>query len=250
MITNESPTPCYKNSFHFSKALWVALCVILLCWLFLYAILGHYSDSDRLAYDQLMQGDSSGNKTIEAQVSKQQRIGLQKNIFFNHDNQRLELRLNSARSELALEKSDRHIDIVEHLQEVTCSLQERVYFVLKDGRQAFSRGEGMLWIEGTHPDDFASLIPENTTGLLKEQVVLVLKAKDAVYHYKGQLLVANKVEVMRYIISSHHLKELPLDAKLISNGIASKVEVSLAGKKWDFKADNVEAKFSMRSFLR
>lgn len=234
-----------KRSVNFSKTLWIALSSIVACFAFLYVFLGHYTPADKIAYDKLVKGEAVPDKS-ETQVSKQRRTGLQKNIFFNDHHQHLELKLRSAYSELALEKTDRHIEIVEYLQDVTCWLQESVYFVLPDGRQAFQQLDGRLLIKGSDPKEEASWISVNTPGLISEQMILILKAENATYQYKGELFVAKDVKVLRYITPTHVLEEIPAGSKLITDGIASKVEFSLAGKGLDFKSDNFKAKFSLK----
>lgn len=249
MSTNE-PQSRLKRSLRFSRALWGALFLIVICLTLLYYLLGHHSEIDKIAYDKLVNGENLENKVIETQVSKQHRTGLQKNVFFNNDGQRLEFRLKSSHSEIALEKMDRHIEIVEHLQDVTCWLQESVYFVLPDSRQAFLKEDGRLLISGENPQEAASWVSKNDPYLVKEQRVLLLKAENATYHHKGEKFVANRVRVLRYVAPNHDLDEVFLNSPLIADGVASHVEFSLAGKGLDFKADHFKARFSTKHEIK
>lgn len=231
------------RSHHFSRTLWIFMLLIGLCFGVLYFSLGHYTEADKIAYDQLIHGEIT--PASEIQVSKQRRMGLQKNIFFYDKNQRLEFQLTSAQSELALEKKDRHIEIVEHLQDVICRLQESVYFILPDGRLALPQLDGRLLIKDADPQDLSAWISDKE-GLQEEQTVLVLKADHAVYYYKGGLFVAKNVHVLRYIAPGHDLENFSKEAKLITDGIASKIEFSIAEKGLSFKSDHFKAKFSIK----
>lgn len=239
-----------SRSRFFSRTLWIALSFMGITLVLLYDNLGHYTDADKGIYDRLVKGEDVEDKIAETQISKQRRTGLQKNIFFNDHHQRLEFRLKSASSELALEKTDSHIEVVEHLQDVVCWLQESVYFVLPDGRHAFSQADGRLLIKGKDPKDPSSWVLETDPGLIKEQMILILKAESATYHYKGEMFVAKNVKVSRYILPNHSLDEMPLLSQQITDGIASRVEFSLAGQGLDFKADNFKATFSITSGVR
>ena len=250
MNKNESPGHGDKRALHFSKTLWLALSFVILAWAFFYFTLGHYSESDKIAYERLVSGENEEAILTEPQVSKQRRTGLQKNIFFNDNHQRLEFKMKSANSELALEKVGRHIEVVEHLQDVVCWLQESVYFVLPDGRQAHPQKDGRFLIKGELPDNPASWISEKNPGIVKEQMVLMLTAENATYHYKGGAFVAKNVKVLRYINQNRSLEEMTSDSRVITDGVASKVEFSLAGNGMDFTADNFKAKFSMKSGVR
>lgn len=232
-----------KQSIKFSRALWLAMSSIAICLVGGYLVLGSYSQTDKMAYDKLVRGEEVDSSSTETRVSKQQRSEIQKNVLFNHNHQDLELRLTSQNSLLALEKTERNIEIVEHLQDVNCLLQESVYFVLPDGRQAFAQGDGRLLIKEADPKENDSWLFEEDARLIKEQILLVLKAENATYYYKGGKFVANQVSIQRYVVPGNHLEEIPTDAKRITNGVATQVKVSL-GKGLDFSADNFKAKFS------
>lgn len=233
-----------KKPLYFSAAFWTALSLIAAGWALFYFTVGHYAEDDKNSYEKLVNGENENNP-IETHVSKQRRSGLQKNMYFNDNYQRLEFKVNSGSSELALERKGRHLEVVEHLHDVVCWLQESVSFVLPDGRHAFPYEEGRLLIENKTAEEPASWIPADTPGILKEQIVLKLTAENAVYHYNGGLFEANNVNLWRYKTSESSFEEAPPASHLMTEGAASKVEFSLGGKGVNFKADNFKAKFFM-----
>ena len=234
-----------KRSLRFSAAMWLGLSLVALCWTLFYLTLGDYSEADRLTYEKMISGESKEKKEPETQISKQLRTGMQKSVFFYDSHQRLELRIGSAASELAFEKNDRQVEIVEHLHDVTGWLQERLYYALPDGRQATLQEDGRLLIKGADLKDPSSWVSANDPGVFPEQTLLILKAVNAIYHYKDEQFVAENVEVWRYIAPTHHLDVDLKESKLLAHGVATGIEFSLAGKGLDFFAHNFNAKFTM-----
>jgi lipopolysaccharide export system protein LptA len=168
----------------------MALTLILVCWGFLFAYYGHYSEADKIAYDQMVNGEKEESELTETQISRQKRQGVQKSLFFNNRDQRMELNIASGISEITLEKTDGRIEVVEHLTDVVCRLQESL------------------------------------------ETVLVMKAKSAVYRYKGGVFSAKNVQLQRYA-----------GPDLIAEGSAENVTFSLDGKSLDFKADYFNGDF-------
>lgn len=236
-----------KRSLRFSAAMWLGLSLIALCWALFYLTMGHYSQADKLAYDEMISGEAKEAKVPETQTSRQLRTGMQKSVYFNDGDQHLELRIASAASELAFEKNGRHVEIVEHLHDVTGWLQERLYYVLPDGREATLQGNGRLLIKGSNPKDLSSWASVNDPGVVLQQSLLILKAKNAVYHYKDEQFAAENVEMWRYLAPGHHINTDLKEAKLMAHGVATGIELSLAGKGLDFLAHNFNAKYSLPS---
>ncbi|HEV8051092.1 MAG TPA: hypothetical protein VGP47_01255, partial [Parachlamydiaceae bacterium] len=247
MEDNQPQNRPKKRSLRFTAAMWLGLSVIALCWILFYLALGHYSEVDKLAYEKMISGDGIESKQPGTQVSKQIRTGMQKSVYFIGNHQRLELRITSATSELAFEKNDRHVQIVEHLHDVAGWLQERLYYVLPDGREADLQGDGRLLIKGADPQDQASWISIDDPRIAPEQSLIIIKADNATYHYANEQFIAENVTLWRYIAAAHHLEVNVQESKLIAHALASDMELSLSGKGMDFFADNFNAKFSMPS---
>lgn len=147
-----------------------AACVAVLAFWF-----GSYDETDRQAYEKLIAGDERITSGFEGNTSKQSRTNLQKNFFFGGEEPRRQLRLHSASSELALEKSGRTIAIIERMQGVEGWMQERL----------------------------------NTVETKETQDILHFTAKEGTYHYIDETLIADKVHFTRFSAEGHDLDLVP-----------------------------------------
>lgn len=109
-----------RRSLSFSKTLWLSLFIAGILLISFYSFFNHYTEDDRRAYQDLIAGEAASDSP-ETHASEQKRLGLQKD-FFSRGGQHL--RLTSASSRLAVEKTGHHFAIVEHLQGVTCCLKD------------------------------------------------------------------------------------------------------------------------------
>jgi lipopolysaccharide export system protein LptA len=218
MDNKGSSDKSHKRSMRFTRSLLFALGLTAICWVILYVFLGHYSDVDKIAYEKMINGDGQA-KFSETQVSKQNRTGLQKSIFIDLGGGRQELRMQSDHSELALEKTGRHVELVEHLHAMEGWIQESVY-------------EVPISNEGF----------KNTSQVVKQQILLRVQAKEAIYHYKDGVFSAENFTFERYIFPGNSLDVDIQEGKLIAEGSAAVLKSSLATYGGEITAEELHVK--------
>jgi hypothetical protein len=209
---------------HFPKSLLAMLVLLIFTLGYLIITLGHYDNVDEESYHQLISSASNGNGN-QSYTTTQERQGVCKDIIFSDNGKRLQMRLRSEQSEMAMHRRDEHTEIVEHMSGVKCCLQENLIFLMPDGSEVDA------FVDGAQP----------------VQVVLFLEADQASYNYKRDLFTAKTVNVIRYRAEGHVLDENAHPLKTMTSGIADSVEFSLAGQGTHFKADGFKAKFYSQS---
>ena len=195
-------------------------------WLWLWRI----QPEDRETYYKLM-ADSNPALIQEANSSpytaKQQRKGIQKDIYFMHGNERLHLCLKAHEADLVLDRQVEGMEMREHMRDVECWVQEELLY--------------------RHPDGSDAVKSETTSLLLPFQKVRYCKANTAIYSYKNDQLKAEHVTVATYILPGHVLIEDMSKGVQLMYGIADSVEFSLAGGNPSFKAHHLKAKISKQA---
>lgn len=227
---------------HFPGTVLVALGLFCACVVYLYFSLGRYDSQDQAAYHKMMQSQDDSDENT-AYTSRQQRKGLQKEIFFMDNGERLQLRLQSVLAELALDHHDGQTDVVEQMKDVTGDIQEAFFYVLSDGRQAMKQSDGRLLIKHADPKDEASWVSVDAAGVKPMQIVRHIEADTAFYYYKNDKFVADAVRVSRYVAPGHTIEEASQKLQPIMSGTASWVEFTLDGKDLNFKTCRMKAKF-------
>ncbi|KIC75454.1 hypothetical protein DB42_AC00600 [Neochlamydia sp. EPS4] len=209
--------------------------------------IGQVNEKDELEYRKLLAASQSSKSAMQlnSYTARQEREGVQKDIYFYKRGERLHMRLIADAAQLLLKQQDSHPQVVEHLQNVKCLMQEELYYLLPDGREAVLQPDGQLRLRSAHAAPLASSwSPESRLELRPMQLLRFIEAETAEYHYKKDLLVANKVKMKRYAISGHQLKEVVEQEKILMQGTADKVEFSLKGEEEAFhlKAYHFKAK--------
>lgn len=159
-------------------------------WLFLGLVMlfatGYLLLSDRFvhneedAYQQLLKraNPSSLLESHPSYQAKQYRQGVQKSFWYEKGDQRLEFLLTSADAELVYEKQGNSQEIVEHMHDVRCLLQEEIYYLPRD----------------PHP----------------MQTVRCFEADSAEYHYTSNRLIADHAKMTLFTLPGNELI-LPMD---------------------------------------
>jgi hypothetical protein len=195
-------------------------------------------------YRQLIENSDLGQAKNKSSpyTAKQQRDDIQKDISFMQGGERLQLRLIAVESQLVLDQHDGETALLEQMRDVHCYMQEELYFVLPDGREALRQSDGQLLIRHADPKNPSSWLPQKVPNLKPMQVIRYLQADEATYYYKTDEFVAQQVALSRFAVPGHQLVELH-EGKPLMNGVAEKVEFSLAGKDLNFKAYQLKATF-------
>lgn len=208
--------------------------------------LGLVTENDVQEYNQLMTDAESSQTSVHGTpyTARQERKGIQKDMFFQSGGNRLQIRLTADNAQLVLDHQDAHTYVVEHMQKVRCCMQEELYYLLPDGREALPQPNGKLLLRSADEKDPVSWISMDTPGLRPMEIIRYIEADEAEYHYKDDRFIAHLVKIARYALPSHQLGAVN-DSKPLMKGTADKVEFSLNGKDKDlnFKAHHLKATF-------
>jgi hypothetical protein len=209
--------------------------------------MGRVTEDEVKEYNQLIADAESSGATVQRTpyTARQDRQGVQKDLFFQRDNQRMHIRLSAAKAQLVLDHQDLHSYVVEHMQNVDCYMQEELYYQLPDGREALLQPNGQLLLRSGDEKKEASWMPMDTPGLQPMQVIRYIQADQAEYHYKDDRFIAYLVKITRYAIPGHQLKEAKQNSKMLMKGTADQAEFCLKRKDKDlnFHAQNLKATF-------
>ena len=196
--------------FTFKKAFYLALAFSLFAALGLAWKVFRVQEESRAEYATLL-GEANPGKAAKMTpyTAQQQRKRVQKDLLFNRNGQRLQMRLISKEATMLLEHQPEGNYLVEKMQDVRCWMQEE----LSD-------------VEGK-----------------ATQVVRYLEADSATYSYKNDEVIASNVRVFRYVLPGHRLKIDLTGYKPNLKGYADTVKFSMAGKDIQFKAHKLKASF-------
>lgn len=190
----------------FSKPLFIALLVLSLIKGVVFFSLFDVTDEDRIAYQQLMNTSEIGaTEAAQKQKTEQQRSHIHKQILLTKGKERLETHLTSDHSELVLDHLADKSEIVEKFTQCTCSSQEELL--------------------------------DNPS----QQVLRVVNADTATYHYRTGVLQADKVQFARYRLPGHNYIVPESHQKPMMTGEANEFELSL-NEKASFKAQGMKLK--------
>lgn len=181
---------------------------------------------DQEVYHQLM-ANSDKSRVSSSSTNQQQRFHVVKDLLFAETPHRLHCHLCSDSSELTFEQNNRHIELVECFKEMTCLIQEDLFYECQDGR--------LIKVEkdGKELNQQADARPK--------QIVRYLKAKNATYHYQTKELVAENVDVARYCLFGHDTVYSLEGFQPFMVGKAERIQLSLAKDRQSFQAQGFQA---------
>lgn len=194
--------------------------------------LAFVTENDVQEYKRLTADAESSRSSAQGTpyTARQERQGVQKDMFFYSGSNRLQIRLIADKAQLVLDHQDAHTYIVEQMQKVKCFMQEELYYLLPNGQEALLQPNGQLLLRSAHAKDQAAWLSLDTPGLQPMAIIRYIEADEAEYHYKDDRFVAHLVKIIRYAVPGHQLKEIDEQAKPLMKGAADKVEFSLDGK--------------------
>lgn len=176
-------------------------------------------------------------------AGKQKRLKVSKDIWFANGEKRLNFRINSENSRLHFTNEGGGAEVTEHMENVLCYMQERLYFLLPNGKRAILKEEGGYLIEGSDPNEESSWINPKDAGLIPMQEIRFIRAKKALYDYNDNQFLANDVYIYHYTVPGHELVEELDDFAPLMSGRADAVEFSLMGHSPHFQARHFKAIF-------
>jgi hypothetical protein len=208
--SSRSSPPFFFYSFFF---IFIWLTVVLLGVYFFQS----FTQEDEKAYQQLME-HSDGIKTNQSSSSynaHQQRFNIKKHLLLTEEDNRLQFLLHSSHSELVFNQCEDKTEIVEHFQGVKCWMQEALIYTLADGQEL------------KHPIN---------KECMPQQYMRYMEAETATYHYKTKELIAEQVELSRYIIPGHFFTQSFKTIKPFMHGTAKRANFFLSNQHKLFKA--------------
>lgn len=215
----------FKGYLFFFISVWLLICAVILASFF------RISPSDRESYQNLLEkSDKTEQNKENAKQSHQQRFNVHKTIFFSQGKERLQLKLQSERSNLFFEKSGGHSEIVEHFKGVRCAMQEELYYLLPD-------------------ETSLKEINENDTNATPFQTIRIIEAEEGTYHYKTRKLFAERATFQRYRIPGHELISSLQSFHALMNAKAQKVELSLSNKERHFKVQKLHMSLQNQNWV-
>lgn len=164
------------------------------------------SDQDRQAYHELIaQSDNQQSLKKDAEgKTRQQRTHVTKDLFITKGNERLQMRLHSASSDLLYEQHGDQGEITERFEDLHCLLQD-----------AFLGAE--------------------------KQKIRQIDAKKGLYYYKTQKLIAEGVEMVHFIAPGNGLTAYSNSCTALMKGTANQVEISLDDPHQTLRAQGFQA---------
>ncbi|MBA2368710.1 MAG: hypothetical protein H0V82_06765 [Candidatus Protochlamydia sp.] len=174
--------------------------------------------ADYISYQKLLeQSDNPLHEETKKTITVQQiRNDVTKQAFFYKDQKRLQWRLKSESSELKFGENEGVIELVEYFTNVYCAFQQQLSLQVSQKK--------LLGLN----------IPINKQPI--KQALQCFIARQAVFHYKSQKLIAENALMSRYFMPDEkwndHFQSLPPFMK----GAADKIEVLFSKEAPSFKA--------------
>ena len=197
----------------YKKQLTLFAIILFVVALFVGFTIWHVTDKDRVAYQELLESSNLTQKPLIT-YSQQVRKKVCKEIWYQAASP-LYFRIESDDSELFFFHQEGEVEVVEQLETVHCLMQEELYY-----------------------DDLKPM-----------QLVRYMEAKRASYDYNTQLFVAEEVKLWRYRLEGHEPVLTLTDQEPLMSGTALSVEFTIKGKKLDFQAHHLRAKFNPKEEL-
>lgn len=200
---------------------------------------------DRRQFDELVKLSKPQEEFAESYSGAQQRNDVVKDIWYIEENTstRLHFRIVSDSSELIFQNHDDGSEVIEHMNNIRCYMQEKLYYILPDGKEIVSSKMGKWYLIDKNPNDPSSWINPRSRDLQPMQQLRYIEAKQATYYYTNGTFVADKVQLSRYVLPGHQIVESLTHVKPLMRGVAQMVEFCLKGQDLNFKARDFKAVF-------
>lgn len=196
--------------------------------------------SDIQKYKNLEERAAAKNDN-QLTYSQQIREGVCKEVWYQ-EQQKLNFRILSDYSTLLLLHENNQLDVVEQMEDVSCFMQEELYYLLPNGKEAIFQGDRLL-IKHADPNLETSWTNLNQQGIIPMQIIRYLEAEKACYNYNTHLFLAEKVKIWRYRVKGHELIQTTKGLQHFMNGTAKNIEFALKGKQFEFTANLFKASF-------
>jgi hypothetical protein len=174
-------------------------------WLF---ITLHVTQNDFKEFKVLQEKGQAIASASHGKSTKQNRAGVRKDLWITQEGgARLHDRIESASSELTLTPVDDHLDIIEHLSQIHCSMQDKI--VEQNGKTF--------------------------------QQVRYFDANTGIYQYSTNRFTAQTVSLALFRLPGKDLPEALSKSSPYLKGVAQDVSFAVAGKASQFQAKHFKA---------
>lgn len=210
--------------------------------LFLYIVAKRSSDYKE--YQELVESSApSREESPEGERGSQKREGVAKDLWFIKGGQRLHIAMKCDTSELKLMQTVDRIEVVEEMEDVHCLMQDDLYYLLADGREAYRHEGGRIVIRGANPNEESSWVTSDVLTLIPMQQLKRIDAKHARFHYRSNCLVADEVKISRFYTQGHSLEQMGAATHLLMEGGADSATFTFEAHDIVFKANKLKASF-------
>ena len=177
----------------------VCLGVLLGLTVLIYFLFSFFREADIQRYRMLVENAGSAKDLASVPyTAKQHRSGIQKDILFNDKSDRLQVRLLCQDSVLVLDHHGRTTEIIEHMTDVKCYMQEELYYLLPDGREAKKQLNGRLLFNREDPTKESSWLSADASGLKPMQIIRYFEADTGAFYYKSDRFAADNAKIVRF----------------------------------------------------
>lgn len=229
---------------HFSKAVGASLFLLLVFTGMIFKTMVHLTPEDRAQYEKLMnEADpkSIGGDTKTVYSVAQNRSGIRKDYFFTKNSQRLHLRIMSDNAILMMDQGVEGSALMEKMQNVVCLMQEELYYLLPNGKEALKGTDGQLSYRTSSGPKQALLSPEEAKEALPYQRLRYFTSQNASYHYQIGQFIGETVKIVHYTMPGHDLPYAITTSRASLRGTADSVELIISHGNPHFKAFGFKA---------
>ena len=183
-------------------------------------------------YNFLMQKTQTGsqsNGNNGSFMAMQERVGVNKTIYFFNENQRLNMQIFSKKSDLVYDHRTKKVEVIEKLSEIQCYMQEELYYLTSDGREVLLNENGKYVLKNKTKRDEKYEDNFEIETLKPMQKLRYIKAKNAIYEITSEALIAYSAEIYQMRLPNHQIPEIlepcgEIIAKTYADEITMKVE--------------------------
>lgn len=216
----------------------------------LFGFVVHIPQEDYALYEEILQSSDPSAFQQTEQVGEQDRDQVKKELWLKKGKGRLHYIVQAESSVLRYTLGDERVDLVEDMSNIHGFMQEELFYRLPDGREAVPQELGGLLLRSCDPRLEDSWVSPDEPGIEAWQELREFTADQAIYRYRDNQLIAEEVELERYIMPGHELTASMLPPEILLKGVAKTVTFTLEDGKPQFQAKKLKASiFSHRGLL-
>lgn len=195
-------------------------------------------------YNSLMQKTQVGSQNIvcnDSFMAMQERIGVNKTIYFFNENQRLNMQIFSKKSDLVYDHRTKKAEVIEKLSDIQCYMQEELYYLTSDGREVLQNQNGKYVLKNKPNRDEKVADNFEIDRLKPMQKLRYIKAKNAIYEITSEALIAYCAEIYQMRVPGHLIPEiLEPSGQIIAKTYADEITMKVEEKGIQFSAKGLK----------